>query len=113
MKKTLIAMVVGAGLILLVSPDCVQAGSASVRNGEHVEWVERRTEYRFHSDPGSRQNRVAQGNRHDLSYPKRWIRKGGEETRRERKKIPKINHPSPKKSLSSLLFRPALLRSSK
>jgi hypothetical protein len=51
MKKTLIAMVVGAGLILLVSPNCARAGSASVRNGEHVEWVERRSEYRFHSDP--------------------------------------------------------------
>jgi hypothetical protein len=52
MKKTLIAMVVvGAGLILLVTPDCARAASASVRDGEHVEWVERRSEYRFRSDP--------------------------------------------------------------
>jgi hypothetical protein len=50
MKKTLFAMVVGAGLILLASTVSVWAGSASVRNDEHVEWVERRTEYRFRFD---------------------------------------------------------------
>jgi len=51
MKNTLIATLVGVGVILLASSNCAWAGSASVREGEHVQWVEKRTEYRFRSDP--------------------------------------------------------------
>ena len=51
MKKSSLVVFTGVALILLAWPVSVWAGSASVRNGEHVEWVERRNEYRFHSDP--------------------------------------------------------------
>lgn len=51
MKRTLASIAVGAGLtVLLVCPVRVGAGSVVLKEGERIEWVEKRTNYRFHVD---------------------------------------------------------------